>query len=427
MKYSIYNTNFEHKNRFYIHNSLTNTLSEINENLNDFLLGSLNKDINIQDYLPDVILADLIKKKVIVDADEYELLKIRNQVELYRKTGEKVHLTIAPTMDCDFDCYYCFESNRGKLKISEDTQNDIIEYLKIIPNLNNLHIAWFGGEPLLAMNEIKSITKKIKDLPVIYSANIVTNGYNLDNFLFDEFLDLKIKSIQITIDGPKEIHDKRRTHKLHRESFDKIVSNVNEFAKQSKNRDNEIDIIFRVNIDHENMESFGILYEYLKKNIIYSNYSISYGWIKYTTDRKVESYCITRPDVIDFIEKFGENEAIKSLIYPRNEILECFARSYWGIVIDPIGDVYKWWEEIGNKSDSLGHISDLGFLSSERQLAYMYQTDHYTYKGCNNCKIKPICNACPKEFLSKSDFGRCPDIKYNLNDYLKIYVDNQNG
>ena len=57
---------------------------------------------------------------------------------------------------------------------------------------------------------------------VRYQANIITNGYLLNKEIVKELEDIHVKHIQVTIDGPKDIHDKRRFLKGKQGTFDKI-------------------------------------------------------------------------------------------------------------------------------------------------------------------------------------------------------------
>lgn len=379
-----------------------------------------------EEILPNEIYQELVLNKNLVQSDEYELLKIRNQINIYRNTGESVYLTIAPTMDCNFDCFYCFEKNHEKLMMSEETENHIINYIKIIPGLKKLNISWFGGEPLLAIDNIVSLTEKIRKLDIKFNSSIVTNGYELDKIQFDKFIELGISSIQTTIDGPQEIHDNRRTHKVYKKSFTKIIENLKLLTAQANGNDKLLNINIRVNIDNENMYFYKELNDYLRNEISYSNLNISFGWIKYSTDRKVESYCIKRPDIINFNKLYKNMADVNKYFYPSNTIQECFVRNFWSIVIAPNGDVFKCWEELGENKFKLGSINDLSFLNSKRQLEYLFISDQFTTKSCERCTIIPICNACPKEFLDKSDFGKCPDIKINIEEYLKMYIEKIN-
>lgn len=427
MKYSRFNRLYEFDGKYYLYNSLSNSTSVINKSLFELLNYNNNEIISFNEVLPDTIYNQLIENKNLVESDDYEILKLRNRVERYRKTGETIYLTIAPTMDCNFDCYYCFEKSHESLIMTEETENNIIEYLRIIPDLKNIRVTWFGGEPLLAIDNIMRLTEKIKNLKLNYSASIVTNGYDLEKIHFYQFVDLKITSIQTTIDGPKEIHDKRRTHKICKNSFEKIIENLKLLSSQSNGNHNLLNINIRVNIDNENMHFFKELNEYLRNKINYSNLNITFGWIKYTSERKIESYCIKRPDIIEFNKLFKNMSDVNKYFYPSNFIQECFVRNFWSIVIAPNGDVYKCWEELGESKHKLGVIDNFSFLNSKRQLDYLYVSDQFLTKSCERCSILPICNACPKEFIDKTDFGKCPDIKFNFEEYLKMYLEKPNA
>ena len=98
----------------------------------------------------------------------------------------------------------------------------------------NIHISWYGGEPLLAKDAVwdlsKQFLKSCETFGAYYSATIITNGYLIDDETVENFLKYKIVKVQITIDGPPDIHNKRR--KLKNDSkptFDVILKNVKKF------------------------------------------------------------------------------------------------------------------------------------------------------------------------------------------------------
>lgn len=59
-------------------------------------------------------------------------------------------LTIAPTLECNFSCEYCFESHTKNI-MSIEIQNEIYSWVKVAAqDKMNVNITWYGGEPLLA-------------------------------------------------------------------------------------------------------------------------------------------------------------------------------------------------------------------------------------------------------------------------------------
>lgn len=74
---------------------------------------------------------------------------------------------------------------------------------------------WYhSGEPLLAMDIIESMSVRIMEIckkaKRKYISDITTNGYLLSLDVFRKLLDLNVIEYQITIDGPKEIHDAKK-------------------------------------------------------------------------------------------------------------------------------------------------------------------------------------------------------------------------
>ncbi len=84
-----------------------------------------------------------------------------------------------------------------------------------ITQLDALSVEWFGGEPLLAKPVIVDIAEHIRSSlssfpAVMYSGSLTTNGYFLDGATASALTGLGIRSFQISLDGPPDVHDQSR-------------------------------------------------------------------------------------------------------------------------------------------------------------------------------------------------------------------------
>lgn len=128
--------------------------------------------------------------------------------------------------NCNFRCSYCYESHTNH-HIERDVYDSA---LKLVNNSSkeNLIINWFGGEPLLEVEDIEYFMKKVYDLKKFKSINssIITNGYLLTEKNFNKLMKANVKVFQITLDGLKTEHDKQRYLKNGMGTFDRIVENL---------------------------------------------------------------------------------------------------------------------------------------------------------------------------------------------------------
>lgn len=172
-----------------------------------------------------------------------------------RMFNSTLSLVIMPTEDCNFRCSYCYEEHKNGV-MSMNIANAVISYIKKnITKYTSLHITWFGGEPLLnteTCHIIEEISKQAieicRSFHKSYSADIITNGYNLnlDTFLF--LLKNRVFSFQVTIDGNSEHHDKYRALYGIQPTHDIIIDNLIKI-KESKKK--FFKIIIRTNISED--------------------------------------------------------------------------------------------------------------------------------------------------------------------------------
>ena len=180
--------------------------------------------------------------------DESQIVEYLFNKEIY---GNKtLELTIIPTNACNFDCVYCYQKE-PYFFMSKETMDSIIFYIeKHIGEYTGLLISWFGGEPLLAKELMVEFMEKVRMIclkkHIPFYSNVTTNGYELDLKTFKSLIKNHVLYYQITIDGPKEIHNKQRPHKTNSDSFEKIVKNLMDIKENVKG--NRYKIAVRVNI-----------------------------------------------------------------------------------------------------------------------------------------------------------------------------------
>lgn len=225
MKESEYNIYYKVKEGTIIYNTITAAVLLLDtDNEKDFenFKSKNNK-------LPKELESNLVKGGMILDdnLDEKELINLKHMEKRLRH--DDLSLTIAPTSDCNFRCPYCYEKGIEHKYMDKDTASKLIEFVKK-QGKKKLQVMWYGGEPTLSIDLIQDLSKEFIDIfgQENYTAGIVTNGYLLDRDMAKLLTNLNVHFAQITLDGPKEYHNKRRIHKSGNGSFEEIIKNIEE-------------------------------------------------------------------------------------------------------------------------------------------------------------------------------------------------------
>ena len=209
--------------------------------------------------------ADLLEKRGYITSrtenEEYQYVE-RLAKTLHKKVQMlPASFTFVVSYGCNFRCPYCFETNKGKNIVFTHEMVDkafhAINEIQPEERLRSKIFTLYGGEPFLKENKeiVEYILSKGKILNVKFK--VVTNGYDLD--AYEDLLSPDIISnLQITVDGLKDIHDKKRIHKDGFTTFDKIISNIGIVLQKG------VFVTVRINTDRSNLMDIPKLERMLK-------------------------------------------------------------------------------------------------------------------------------------------------------------------
>lgn len=354
-----------------------------------------------------------------------EKKSISNALWSARKNKKYCSITIAPTMGCNFNCNYCFEEEivRANYDImSNEVQDEIIKFLgnhfdKFSTEFVSL--TWFGGEPLLALPVIERFSKFLieicKNKNIQFNADIITNGYKIDEPTAIILKEAGISAAQITIDGPEIIHDSRRILKSGKSTFKTILRNINVASKY-------IDINLRVNIDRQNYKLANNLINEVDSILDKNKVSFTLGYVvdkpnvepKYGVSISRENF--SNVD-LDFAKNAKEFD-FKVNNSPKLINNACGADHEFSLMLGPKGEIYQCWEDFGNPDYVVGNVLEGRDFSKSNYVNNYMDFDPTKDIKCSNCTVMPLCmGGCPKQRLLHGE-PQCGIYKFNLKERL---------
>lgn len=411
--WSRFNLLFENNGSHYLYNTLNGGLCEIDESLFSVLKDIENKDKDIYFLDPEII--DYLKSnKYIVDEnhDNDEICKLRYLKLRQSFQNERLSLVIAPTLFCNFACPYCYEKNLPNTQMSNQTIESLIRFIKTRErNYKYLEICWHGGEPLTAIPVIRKILKRINEdcaLP-IRSHVIVTNGYLINEHFFDCFSKYPLSYVQITIDGNRVTHNSNRISKDGNDTFDIIINNVDTLTRRVPS----VSVGIRMNVHKSNAQDFLPLYKELSKRWEGRNVNIYPAFVMDNSGCRVACFNSTEKTsfMYDIYKCIGKKHSLCDAKIKTGKCTAIFENSY---VIDPLGNIYKCWVDVGVPDMRIGTLED-GFTNYGIIEKYLLSSDKFSDEKCLACKLFPICTGgCNKYRIDKS---------YNTTDICPISED----
>lgn len=196
------------------------------------------------------------------------------------------------TLACCFSCKYC-GSKGGKARTGELTTEECFDIADQLSELGCQRVSMIGGEVFMR-KDWKEIVSRLTGHGI--KVNIITNGYLFEDKLISDLKEACVESVSVSIDGPREIHDKYRQDG----SFDRAVSAVKVLC------DAGIYVSVISTLNRENSACLQDLYKILKQYPIYA-WQLQACSPMGNAARNGIDYAFDFNKVIGFVEENAEN------------------------------------------------------------------------------------------------------------------------
>ncbi|HMA69192.1 MAG TPA: radical SAM protein [Candidatus Mcinerneyibacterium sp.] len=429
-KLSRYNVYFKYSDFNLLYNTLHDSLLKINDKTYKYIKKNGENLKKIDDEKKNILIDNgfIINKGI----NEINFVKDKYLKSVY--DNKSYVLIINPTMDCNFNCWYCYE-NHKKSKMSPETIQNVKKFIKNLitkKDISNLIISWFGGEPLLYNDIIYEISKEAKKVISNYDNKILlnditTNGFLINEKIIEKFKECNFKRFQITLDGYKTKHNKNRKTKNGENTYNTIIKNIKSLIN------NDFKVCLRINYTEEILEDGDIekiandFKDIDKKNL---EIDLQKVWQIEHTKKMYDLFDKSIDDIRNINKNINITQSYQ--LHP-NQATRCYGDKMNQAVVNYDGYVFKCTNVKFDKKNSIGKLTDSGIINWDENKMLKrkrFIPPFVKFEKCIACKLLPLClGPCSEMFLRKGDKedfieNYCPKGKSPKFD-LKNLVKNQ--
>jgi uncharacterized protein len=421
----VFGTDLVEQPYYLLGHGLSGALDKVDRDLGFRLLAgrAQSLDAELSELLDEETTARLVERGYLTALDAHaERTLFKDIVRTIHESdliGTRPNFMLVPAYLCNLRCPYCFQSHdlhagRGRFATIM-TGEQVDRIFRLIEAYNqpgalaraiglvtshevspeqansprNTHVVLFGGEPMMRETRpiVGHILDQVRRRPGFH-LSAVTNAVELD--LFADLLGPDgVEELQITLDGLPHYHDRRRVGPDHRQTFARIVENVDLALRRA------VRVSIRINVDGNNVNQLEPLNRFfVERGWTNEPNFTSYAAVvhdpaagghpsprdqeeksrapkKYPVDKIGQAELVERArdlrglfaqDGIDTYERYAKDYLTAVLGgsgLPFRRTAHCSSET--GLLIfDPLGDVYGCWEELGQADRRIASYGEQG-------------------------------------------------------------------
>lgn len=329
----------------------------------------------------------------------FQLGYIRNYKPVHVKTNCKhrrkiQRITLHISNDCNLRCKYCYAEGGAYRRVRSfmtlKTAIQFVEYCCI--NFEKVeNIVFFGGEPFLNYPVMDIICKLFHDkfqkgeIAFLPRFGAITNGTILNEKIYNLIKNF-FSFLTISVDGPKDIHDKNRVWKNNKGSFDA----VDKFIRKVKEI-HGLDIGIESTFTKQHIEA-GYTHKEIREF-----FKTCYG----LNADVVDEIAIDKENMISITDDISIESpwflSILSALVNKQAETKCeIVKSNFAISSD--GDIYPCHMNVGDGMLALSSIWGEG----QEIVNLLNEKDTYNLKNnpvCANCWASNFCGGCSRSWF----------------------------
>jgi uncharacterized protein len=357
---------------------------------------------------------------------------------------------------CNIDCEYCFYLEKEKLypdaksdwRMSDDVLERYVQQYIEAQDVPAANFAWQGGEPTLM--GVDFFRRAVALQKQYANGKEITNAFQTNGILLDdewgEFLAENDFLVGLSIDGPRELHDRYRVDKGQKPTFDRVVAGL-EMLKKHKVEFNTLTVLQNHNADHP-LEVYHFLKEigsgYMQFIPIVERLAgddpidgLELVHPEYDGKAKVTRWSVTPTQYGRFLCTVFDEWVRQDVGQAFVQIFDVSLGSWLGqdaslcifaetcgsaLIIEHNGDLYSC-DHFVYPEHNLGNVRDVSIrdmVASPEQRKFGQDKADLLPRFCRECDYKSACNGgCPKHRFEPTPHGE-PGLNYLCKGY-KMY------
>jgi uncharacterized protein len=364
--------------------------------------GRLQFDPNYRGAREELHRAGLLRSRA-----EAQVASVARAPILPPNPGSLISLILNVNTGCNLSCTYCYKEDlaipaKGKKMTIETALKSVDLLFNESGARDRLSLVFFGGEPLTNVPVIRAAVDyadaKSRQSGKKVQFSLTTNATLLTEELVDFFTEHQF-GISISIDGPKEVHDRHRLTVGGRGTYDLVAKKARMLMSRLKSRP----VSARVTLTHASQSVIDI-FEHLRYEIGFDEVGIAPA-----TAAKADAFGLDAADRHAFFKQLTElgERYVQAAIEGRNlgfsnvhhlmldlahgnrKLVPCGA-GVGLLAVDMEGKLNLCHRFTGSNLPTFGdldsgvdHLRLNGFLASAQ--------DRNT-RGCETCRIRNLCS-----------------------------------